>query len=179
MILSANMLTLLSAQYSHEIANSLAYTAMQSWAEMRGLNGTACFFKKAGSDERDHADMILAYIHDRNEQLDVQAVALHPSAADNFLGQFMAAQVIERMTTDLIANIRDQAEAERDMMTCAWLAAPAGLILEQVEEENIIQTILDRISARMGNVSLDGSDVTPAETPGAVIHDIDAWLGGL
>jgi len=179
MILSANMLSLLSAQYAHEIKNALAYASMQSWAEMRGLDGTAAFFAGQSKGETDHANMVLAYIHARNEQLATGLPISWPTEFPaSFVGQFLQAQAIERATTDAIYAIKAQAEAEGDYATCAWLSRPDGLILEQVEEENVIQTILDRVTARRGLVTLDQEDggTVPAEMPGEVIHDIDAWL---
>lgn len=177
MIISANILSLLCRQYSHELANSIFYASLGSWAEMRGLDGTAAFMAKQSKGERDHADMVLGYIHDRNEQLAFQPLEVPDLGVASFKEMFDKTQARERETTDAIAEIKSQAEAEGDMMTCAWLMQPAGLIIEQVEEENTIQTILDRLSARMGNVMLDSSDVSMAEMPGEVIHDIDCWIG--
>jgi len=179
MILSANVLTLLCRQYSHEIANSLFYTSLQSWADMRGLDGTAGFFGRQADDEHRHADMVLAYIHARNEQLANMPPVAPMAAGDDFMSQFDTAREIESRTTAAISAIHAQALAESDMMTCAWLAQPGGLILEQLEEENTIQSIIDRINARRGNVPLDPADVSQAEMPGEVIHDIDCWLKGL
>lgn len=176
MIISANVLNLLCKQYSHELANSIFYAALQSWAEMRGLDGAAAFMDKQSKGERSHADMVLGYIHSRNEQLAFMPLDVPDLAVLSFVDLFTKAQERELATTEAIGAIREQAEAERDMMTCAWLMQPTGLIIEQIEEENTIQTILDRISARMGNVPLDSADVYQAEMPGEVMHDIDVWI---
>ena len=180
MTLSTNILEMLTTQYYHEVGNSILYALLQSWADMRGLDGTAAFFASQSKGERDHADMVLAYIHDRNEQLALGTVPpvepLPDGMPNTYLGLFTAALAREIETTDKIKAIRFQAVNEGDAMTFAWLDQPGGLVLEQVEEINTIQTILDRINTRMGNVSLDGADVTPAEMPGEVIHDIDCWL---
>lgn len=176
MVLSANMLSLLSAQYGHETANSLFYTALQSWAEMRGLDGTAAFMAGQAAGERKHADMVLAYIHDRNEQLNLGPINVPPASPAHFLDVFTLAQAREVATTESVLSIKAQAEAEGDAATCAWLYAPGGLVLEQVEEERVIQSVLDRIKARTGGINFAGETVPAADTPGEVIHDIDAWL---
>lgn len=178
MILSANLLTLLCRQYAHEVTNSLVYASFQSWADMRGLDGTAAFFASQAKGERDHADMVLKYIHDRSEQLAVMPIDVSGAVApSSFVGLFLAAQELERGTSDAIAEIRAQAEVERDMMTCAWLVQPSGLVMEQIEEEATIQTILDRITARRGLVPLNGElEADMAEMPGEIIHDIDCWI---
>ena len=180
MILSANVLTLLCRQYSHEIANSLFYASLQSWAEMRGLDGTAAYMEHQAAHEREHADLVLGYIHDRNEQLTLAGLDLPMESPASFVDLFMLAQARERLTTDMIAEICTQADAEGDMLTRAWLIQPAGLAMEQIEEERTTQTILDRMTARRGMVPLDASDlVDMAEMPGNVIHDIDCWIKGL
>lgn len=177
MILSANILNLLCRQYAHETANSLFYTALQSWADMRGLDGTASFFHDQANGERAHADMVLDYIHDRNEQLRIDPIDTSAvTAPGTYIGLFVSAQERERATSEAIAEIRGQAQVERDMMTCAWLDGPGGLVLEQLEEEATISSILDRINARSGNVDLVSGDIVQAEMPGNVIHDIDCWL---
>ena len=180
MILSANVLTLLCRQYSHEIANSLFYASLQSWAEMRGLDGTAAYMAHQSTHEREHADMILRYIHDRNEQLTIAGLDLPPASPASFVDLFMLAQARERLTTDMIAEIDTQAEAEGDMLTCAWILQPSGLAMEQIAEEREAQTILDRITARRGMVQLDASEgIDMAEMPGNVVHNIDCWIKGL
>jgi len=91
-------------------------------------------------------------------------------AAGTFVAQFDSALALEVDTTAAIARVYAQAMAESDMMTGAWLAQPGGLILEQVEEENVIQTIIDRIIARAA-YSTAGADLN-----GDVVHDIDVWI---
>ena len=176
MILSANMLALLSAQYGHETANSLFYHALQSWAEMRGLDGTAAFMAKQAAGERSHADAVLGYIHDRNEQLALGPLVVPAASPAHFRDVFDLAQARERETTAMILAIKAQAEAEGDAATCAWLMQPGGLVLEQVEEERVIQSVIDRLNARDGMVALSGEVVPMAANPGEVVHDIDVWL---
>jgi ferritin len=165
MILSANMISFLTAQYGNETANSVFYASLQSWAEMRGLDGTAAFLEKQSKGERDHADMILSYIHDRNEQLKSVDMSILPAVPVDFPSLFAMVQGREQATSEQIYAIKAQAEAEGDAMTCAWIMQPGGLILEQCEEERLIQTIIDRITIR-------GTDAATA-------HDIDVWISGL
>lgn len=179
MILSANMLVMLTAQYSYETRNSLIYTMLQSWADMRGLTGTAKFMRSQAKGERGHADMVLNYIHDRNEQLAGVDIVPFEGPPESFAAVLASVQATERATTEQIRAILEQANAEGDMATCAWLNQPGGLVLEQVEEEATIQTILDRLAARRGMVSLDEGEINQAEMPGEVIHDMDRWIGKL
>jgi ferritin len=164
MILSANMLTFLSAQFIKEIYNSVAYAQLQSWADMHGFNGAAKFFASQSSDEVGHSKEVLDYIHARNEMVSAPPSSLGPIAIPGYEGLFRFALALEQETTEALYAIKAQADAEGDLMTCAWLMRSGGLILEQVEEENVIQTILDRIDSR---------GIDPAAA-----HDIDVWLEG-
>jgi len=163
MILSSNILSLLTAQYSHETANGIFYTALQSWADRRGLTGTASFFRKQAEGERVHADKILEYIHNRNDQLTVIAVPLQAVEPTSFENLFTLAIERERLTSEMILAIKSQAESIGDHATCQWLLDPEGLVKEQVEEENILQTIIDRMN------------IDPTAGP----HLLDVWIGGL
>lgn len=179
MVLSSNVLNLLSVQYSAETANAIFYASLQSWAEMRGLDGTAGYFRSQSEGERKHADKILDFIHDRNEQLQPTAVPVPTPAPKTFLDVFLSAQKRERDTTDQIFAIYAQAGLENDLFTCQWLLADSGLIAEQREEERVTQTILDRIKVRAGEVALETTDVVQAPDHGAIINDVDTWLKGL
>ena len=55
------------------------------------------------------------------------------------------------------------ARQERDFLTEQWLLDSAGLLKEQVEEENLYTTILDRIGQMKESPSL--------------VHDLDVWVG--
>ena len=177
MILSANMLSLLSSQYAHEASNALKYAALQSWADMRGLDGTASFFEKQSKGETDHANKVLAYIQARNEQLQVCPIDWNIAIPGSYQGAFASALEIERATTDKLYALKEQAEAERDLASCAWLMQSDGLILEQVEEERVIQSVIDRILVRTGALPiLMGEDVPMSSETGSAVHDIVAWL---
>lgn len=170
MLLSSNLLALLSAQYAHEISNSVFYSLLASWASMRGLDGTAKLCTNQADGEIGHAKSVIAYIDARNEQIAYAPLLPAPEQPSTFLDVFRLIQERERGTTEAILAIKREADLESDCATSAWLSRPDGLILEQVEEENLVQTILDRLSVRLGQTT--GED-------GAAIHDMDVWIGGL
>lgn len=180
MILSANMLSLLSRQYAIEVENALRYASLMTWSEMRGLDGTSAFFEKQSVGESDHAAIVLKYIHSRNEQMVASSITWPGTFPESFVDQFLIAQETERATTEALSAIYAQATIEGDCLTSAWLMQASGLLMEQIEEERIIQTILDRVTARRGLVPLNGlSDTFMAELPGEIIHDIDVWIKDL
>jgi ferritin len=160
-ILSAVLLSMLQDQYRHETSNALRYFARSSWARYRGLENTAAFFEKQAKDEQGHADKVRGWIEDRNMALVPAPYAFdEPSDWTDFDDLFLTGLEIERNTTDKLTKIYQAAFAEGDLLL---LAPVMDLLREQIEEESIYQTILDRITAR-------GDDT-------AAVHDIDVFIG--
>lgn len=160
------VLALLTKQYYHELANSIRYEMRSAWADYRGLDGTAEFFAKEAEGERGHAAKVLAYIKDRNQALAAGVVDTGENADYLSFNQlFETANEFELLTTAMLEAIHAEAELAGDTLTCQWLYDSDGLLKEQVEEENLYRTILDRIEQR-------GFDQ-------ASIHDIDIWLKSL
>jgi ferritin len=75
---------------------------------------------------------------------------------------FESALIVEQTTTSMIEDMLKAARGERDYMTEQWLLEPSGLLKEQVEEENLYQTIIDRINQMRNSASL--------------AHDLDVYL---
>jgi len=145
--LSATIREALSLQYAHEVANSLKYRYRQSWAEFRGLTGAAKYFAKEAEGETAHANMVLSYLIDRNEELLIKPIPNAELPIADFVTIFKTSQEVELATTELIKGLLVAARSEADFQTEQWLLRPDGLLAIQTEEENEIQTILDRIDS--------------------------------
>lgn len=159
-ILSSNIRDLLQEQYRHEMSNHLRYVARSSWARFRGLEGIGSFFDGQAADESAHAASVRKYVEDRNEMVLPAPYVFDESMSwGSFADLFSSALEIERETTERLYIIYAEAVKAGDFMTSTWIQ---GLISEQVEEENIYTTILDRITSR-------GNELATA-------HDIDCWI---
>lgn len=159
--LSAVALGLLQTQFRHELSNNLRYLARSSWARFRGLEATADFFNKEAEGEMRHALLVRKWIEDRNETLVPEPFEFEdPSTFATFNSLFSTALEVERETTRMLNAIYAAALAEGDFQLVTQVSE---LCAEQIEEENLYQTILDRIAAR-------GADNASA-------HDIDVWIG--
>jgi len=167
--LSPTIQEALSLQYAHEIANSLKYRYRQSWAEFRGLTGCAKYFAKEADGEVGHANMVARYLFDRNEELKLRYIPNDEAPITDFVDLFKTSQAVELATTDLIKGLLAMARAEGDFQTEQWLFKPDGLLAIQTEEENEIQTILDRIE----QYTIMGLEPNGF---GEMIHQIDAWI---
>lgn len=158
MRLSETMKELLLAQLQHEYRNALIYSYMASQCEYEGLTGCAKFFRKQACDEQAHANKVRDFIELRNEIAFVQSVTI-PKMDDGFTACFANSLELERGTTEKLTALAKEAQDELDYMTFSFAV---DLINEQAEEENLFQTIIDRIKVR-------GSDA-------AATHDIDVWI---
>lgn len=164
--LSEGMLSALNSLFRHELANQLHYTQFRAWASFRGLNGAEKWFTSQAAGEAGHAEKVLAYLIGRNEAPEPAPFAFDAPLGDiAFSDIFAAVLELERGTTAAWSACYAAAMAEGDYMTAQWIMATGGIMAEQTEEENVAQTIVDRIAQR-------GSDT-------AAVHDIDVWLGGL
>jgi len=163
--LSHDMIEKLRIQYQAETCNSLRYFQRATYAESLGLTGVARFFRREAKGERDHADLVFKYANSRNIALAISGLAfddpdINPGTSPIVL--FETALENERATTALLEAMLAQASEEFDYMTEQWLLDSKGLIREQVEEENLYQTICDRIGQMKGSSSL--------------VHDLDIWI---
>jgi ferritin len=164
--LSAGMLDILNALYRHELTNHLVYRQYQSRAAFQGLDGFEKWLKGQAEGEMGHAQKVYDYILTRNEEAEPAPFSFSATLqSERFPDIFGFVLELERGTTAAWAAAYAQALEERDYLTAQWIMDPAGLMAEQREEENIAQTIVDRIAVR-------GADP-------AAIHDLDVWLGGL
>ncbi len=167
------VLSLLQAQWKHETANSMRYTARASWARFRGLEGTGDFFEQEAAGEQGHAKLVREFIEARNEALAPEGFAFdEPSAFGSFDALFTSALEVERTTTDMLNAIYAEAVRVADFQTSIWVQQ---LISEQTEEENLYQTIIDRMVQRGGGSGQDEA-LTAFRKDGAAIHDLDVWI---
>ncbi len=164
--LSVGMVDVLNSLYRHELTNHLVYSQFRAWASFRGLLGAEKWLKGQADGEAGHAEKVFSYILERNDICEPAPFAFPGPLADvTFRGIFDAVLALETGTTDAWCAAYAKAMSEGDYLTAQWIMDASGLMAEQREEENIAQTIVDRIAIR-------GEDA-------AAIHDLDLWIGSL
>lgn len=172
-MLSAKILDLLQTQYKHETLNSLRYVARSSWARCRGLEAAGDFFAKESEGELGHAKIVKDYIEARNEAVEPAGLAFDEVAQWNYYDElFTSAQQVEYVTTDMLNTIYKTAMELGDFMTSTWVQ---GLITEQIEEENLYQTMIDRIIQRGGGTD-KVSAINAFRKDISSVHDFEMFL---
>jgi len=128
-MLSTKMLQILNEQVAKEVYASHLYLAMASWAENKGLAGIADWFYAQSEEEREHMMKFIRYVNERGDFPGVKEA-------------FDAAMDHERMVSGAINDIAALAFDEKDFATHNWIQ---WFIEEQREEEDSVQTIIDKL----------------------------------
>jgi len=132
----------LNEQIKKEEYSSRLYLAMASWCEANGFPGAAVFLYQHAEEERMHMLKMIHFVNDRNAHaklLDIEAPQLD---YNSLLEIFTEILVHEKYITESINNLYQVAVEEKDYTTANFLQ---WYITEQVEEESLFSTILDRI----------------------------------
>jgi ferritin len=127
---------LLMRQIVHELQNYLLYNSFANYFAEQGIDSLYTYYKKRAAEEKVHHDWIFDYltkgdcriIYPNIPTLDIQTV-------ESIIDPFLVTVEREIETTNMIYEIYEIAEKEKDFMTMSWLYEK--LIKEQIEEENV------------------------------------------
>ena len=161
-ILTETIGSKLIEQYKHEMRNHFRYKARASFGAIKGLTNTEAFFNREAQGEFDHAQKVFSYLNQKNYQVKIDPLDYNEPCPDSFQALFTTALEIERGTTIRLKEIAKSAFEINDLETFFFLS---DMIKEQSEEEELYQTILDRL-ALLG--------LAPT-----TVHDMDVWVGTL
>ncbi|NBC65302.1 MAG: ferritin [Bacteroidetes bacterium] len=135
--------SLLNDQVQHEFEAGNWYLAMSSWAEVNGFHGTANFFLEQSKEEQFHAMKIFHYINDRDGHAVAPAITKPDSEFDSIRHLFERGLELEQENTRKIDNLVEAAKDAKDNATHQFLQ---WYVDEQVEEEELFRTILDKLN---------------------------------
>jgi ferritin len=118
MRISSNMAKAINDQISFEASSANAYTAIGSWCERTGYDGSAAFFFEQANEENGP-----------------------PGNFESLEATFQFGLKSEQAVTRSIYDLVDMTEQEKDRSTYSFLQ---WFIIEQIEEETLFQTILQK-----------------------------------
>lgn len=142
-MLSEKIESLLNNQIQHEFEAGNWYLSMSSWAEVNGYHGTASFFLEQSKEENFHAMKIFHYINGRDGHALAPAVAKPDSEFDSIRHLFERGLELEQENTRKINELVEAAKEAKDHATDQFLQ---WYVDEQVEEEELFRTILDKLN---------------------------------
>lgn len=132
----------LNDQIKKEEHSSRLYLAMAIWCEQKGYPGAAKFLFSHADEERMHMLKLVHYLNDRGGKAQLNYIDKPDNEFKNLLDVFEKVMEHEKFITDSINTLYEVTVQEKDYTTMNFLQ---WFITEQVEEESLFNTILDKI----------------------------------
>ena len=137
----------LNEQIQKEEYSSRLYLAQAIWCEANGFPGAAAFLFTHADEERMHMMKLVHFVNDRGGKTQLLDVGVPPQEYTSLLDIFTQIKEHEEFITLSINNLYGITIDERDYTTGNFLQ---WYITEQIEEESLFNTILDKIEL-LGN----------------------------
>ena len=141
-MLKPSIETILNQQIAIESTASYKYLAFASWCDVEGYSGSAKFLYEHSDEERFHMMKLFRYINDKGGKSIVPAMAQPRKDFKSLKEVFVCAYESEIEVTEAINEIAALCLKEADFTTYNFIQ---WFITEQLEEENLYRSILDKI----------------------------------
>ena len=136
------ILDALNKQVKLEGDSSQLYLAMASWAEVKGLEGTAAFLYSHADEERTHMLKLIKFINERGGKAFVPQIEEPEQDFSTLKDVFTAILKHECFVSESINEIVGLTLDQRDFATHNFLQ---WYVSEQIEEEKLARNILDKL----------------------------------
>ncbi|WP_370327950.1 ferritin [Euzebya sp.] len=137
-------------QISLEQESAQAYLQLAIWAESRDLTGMARWFRAQAAEEREHADIFIDHVLDRDGQVVLRALSAPAHDFTDAVAAFEAALAHEEKVTAAIAELYGKVTEARDYRSVPLLTR---FLDEQVHEESAVRTIVAELRMIGGDAS--------------------------
>ncbi len=141
-MLPENINKALNDQIAMEAYAASYYLAMASWCDQNGFPGSADFFYAQSEEEREHMMKIFHYVNEADGAAIAPAVEKPPHDFPSYKKLFETALENEKKVTHAIHELVKLVTDAGDYPTLNLLD---WFVEEQLEEENQMQTILDKL----------------------------------
>lgn len=142
-MLSKKMEAALNKQITIEAESSQVYLSMAAWAEVKGLEGVAEFMYAHSDEERMHMLKLVRYINERGGHAIISELNAPPTSFGSVKEMFETLFKHEVMVSKTINDMVHISLEEKDYATHNFLQ---WYVAEQIEEEALARTILDKIN---------------------------------
>jgi ferritin len=141
MRISSEMARAINDQISYEASSANTYTAIGSWCERIGYDGSAAFFFEQAAEENGHMLKLIHYLNGVGAEAIIPAIEKPPSSFESLESTFKFGLKSEQTVTKAIYDLVDMTEKEKDRSTYSFLQ---WFVSEQIEEETLFHTILQK-----------------------------------
>ncbi len=133
----------LNEQIEMEARSSHFYLAMASWAENRGLSGTAAFLFRHSDEERLHMLKLVRFVNERGGKAIIPPLASPKTDFSDLQSIFSTLLEHETNVTASINEVVDLCLKRKDYTTHNFMQ---WYVAEQIEEEALARNILDKLA---------------------------------
>ncbi|WP_066223284.1 ferritin [Formosa haliotis] len=133
----------LNKQIRIEAESSQIYLAMACWAEVKGLEGISNFMYKQSDEEREHMLKLVKFVNERGGHAHISELKAPNVTFKSFKEMFEMLFKHEVFVSESINDLVHISLEERDYATHNFLQ---WYVSEQIEEEAMARTILDKIN---------------------------------
>ncbi len=142
-MLSKTIEKALNNQIKIEAESSQIYLAMACWAEVKGLEGVAGFMYDQSQEERDHMLKLVKFVNERGGHAQISELSAPNVTFNSFKAMFEKLFEHEVFVSSSINELVHISLQEKDYATHNFLQ---WYVAEQIEEEAMARTILDKIN---------------------------------
>lgn len=142
------LLDIINEQINKELYSEYYYLAMAAYFKNEGLDGFSNFFIVQAQEEHFHAMKFFNYVYERGGHVILDEINKPPADFKDAADVFKKALEHEQFVTKSINNIMDIAREITDYAAQSFLN---WYIDEQVEEEDNMRTLLDKVSMAMNH----------------------------
>jgi ferritin len=142
-MLSKKLEKALNGQIRIEAESSQVYLSMASWAEVKGLEGIARFMYAQSDEERLHMLKLIKFVNERGGHAHISDLKAPKTEFGTFQKMFQELFEHEISVSKSINELVHISLEERDYATHNFLQ---WYVAEQIEEEALARTILDKIN---------------------------------
>mgnify|MGYP003633398787 FL=1 len=142
-MLSKTIEKALNSQIKIEAESSQIYLAMACWAEVKGLEGVAGFMYGQSQEERDHMLKLVKFVNERGGHAQISELSAPNITFNSFKEMFEKLFEHEVFVSESINELVHISLQEKDYATHNFLQ---WYVSEQIEEEAMARTILDKIN---------------------------------
>lgn len=142
-MLSKKVEKALNQQIRIEAESSQVYLSMAAWAEVKGLEGISQFMYKHSDEERMHMLKLIKYVNERGGHAHISDLKAPKTDFGSFQKMFKELYDHEIFVSKSINELVHVSLEEKDYATHNFLQ---WYVSEQIEEEALARTILDKIN---------------------------------
>lgn len=144
----------LQAAFNDQIAleqeSAQAYLQLAIWAESRDYTGMAQWFSAQATEEREHAELFIDHVLDRDGEVELHALPAPPHVFEDAQSAFEAALAHEQKVTSAIGDLYGRVNEAGDYRSLPLLTR---FLDEQVHEEAAVRTIVAELRMTNGDPS--------------------------